>query len=204
MTQLGFFFDADRCVSCKSCIMACKDKNNTLVGVKFRSLVDIGGGSWVDSGGLAIPQGVYVYGVSYSCMHCAAPACIPACPVGAISKRDEDGVVLIEQGECIGCGSCTAACPYSAPRLLSDKGVYGKCDFCREYLEEGGSPACVDACLMRCLEFGEIEHLREVYGDTAQIGHLASPDMTMPSYVARPHRMDDGKGVVINADEELL
>jgi anaerobic dimethyl sulfoxide reductase subunit B (iron-sulfur subunit) len=204
MTQLGFHFDADRCVSCKACIMACKDKYDTFVGTKFRSLVDYGGGSWVEQDGLMIPKDIYVHGISYSCMHCAAPACIPSCPVEAIYKREEDGIVFINQDTCIGCGSCAAACPYGAPRLLPEQGIYGKCDFCRDYIDEGGSPACVDACLMRCLDFGELEELQGSFGTVAQIGSLPSPDMTGPSYVVTPHHLASNSGAVINVEEELL
>jgi anaerobic dimethyl sulfoxide reductase subunit B (iron-sulfur subunit) len=206
MTQLGFYFNADACTSCKSCIMACKDKNDTFVGLKYRNVVDYGGGSWDDQGGVPIPNNVFVYGVSYSCMHCAVPACIAVCPTDSIQKREEDGVVWIDQSTCIGCGSCVTACPYAAPRFDAEKGVAGKCDFCKDYLDSGGSPACVDSCLMRCLEYGDIEELRSKYGDNAQVGALPSPDMTGPSYVVAKHRMDpgDGSGQVINAEEELI
>jgi anaerobic dimethyl sulfoxide reductase subunit B (iron-sulfur subunit) len=204
MAQLGFYFDADRCVSCKACIMACKDKYNTFVGTKFRNVVDYGGGSWAEQDGVMVPQGVYVHGISYSCMHCAAPACIASCPVDAIYKRAEDGVVFIDKSQCIGCGTCATACPYKAPRLLETEGIYGKCDFCRDYLDEGGSPACVDACLMRCLEHGDIDELRSKYGTIAQIGSLPSADMTGPSFVVNPHHLANGSGAVINVEEELL
>jgi anaerobic dimethyl sulfoxide reductase subunit B (iron-sulfur subunit) len=206
MTQLGFYFDSDRCTSCKSCVMACKDKNDTFVGLKYRSLIDFGGGTWSSQGGVSIPNGVYVYGVSYSCMHCIAPACIAVCPTDSIQKREEDGVVWIEQSTCIGCGSCAVACPYAAPRLNAEKGVAGKCDFCKDYLDSGGSPACVDACIMRCLEWGDIEELRSRYGDNAQVDPLSSPDITGPNYIVNPSRFwkEGVGGSVINAEEELI
>jgi anaerobic dimethyl sulfoxide reductase subunit B (iron-sulfur subunit) len=186
--------------------MACKDKNDTLIGMKYRSVVDYGGGSWVDKGGVAVPQGVYVYAVSYSCMHCSAPACLSSCPTGAIIKREQDGIVYIDAQQCIGCGTCVKACPYGAPRLNSEKGIAGKCDFCKGLLAEGGNPACVDACLMRCLEYGEIDELRGRYGDNAFVEPLAKPDMTGPNYIVAPSRLRpaNGAGMVINTEEELL
>jgi anaerobic dimethyl sulfoxide reductase subunit B (iron-sulfur subunit) len=186
--------------------MACKDKNNTLVGLKYRSVIDFGGGSWTDEGGIPIPQGVYVYGVSYSCMHCVAPACIASCPTSAIVKREEDGVVYIMEDVCIGCGACVIACPYGAPRMDMEKGVAGKCNFCMDLLDAGENPACVDSCLMRCLEYGDIEELRQAHGDNAQIPPLVSPDQTAPNYVVKPHRLmpADGAGTVMNAIEELI
>jgi anaerobic dimethyl sulfoxide reductase subunit B (iron-sulfur subunit) len=186
--------------------MACKDKNDTLVGLKYRSLIDYGGGTWDDQGGIPVPHDVFVYGVSYACMHCDAPACIAVCPTDSIQKREEDGVVWIDQSTCIGCGSCVTACPYAAPRLDAEKGVAGKCDFCKDYLDSGGSPACVDACIMRCLEWGDIEELRSTYGDNAQVEPLASPDTTGPNYVIKPSRFwkEGIGGSIINAEEELI
>jgi anaerobic dimethyl sulfoxide reductase subunit B (iron-sulfur subunit) len=86
------------------------------------------------------------------------------------------------------------------------KGIVGKCDFCRDLLAKGENPACVDACLMRCLEYGEIEELRSKYGDNAQIDPLAGPEMTGPNYVVVPHRLKSsiGAGAIINPVEELI
>jgi anaerobic dimethyl sulfoxide reductase subunit B (iron-sulfur subunit) len=186
--------------------MACKDKNDTFIGLKYRSLLDYGGGSWVEQDGVLVPDGVYVYAVSYSCMHCDAPACMAVCPVDAILKREEDGVVYIDAATCIGCGSCVTACPYGAPRMNTDLGVAGKCDFCRDLLDDNENPLCVDACLMRCLEYGDIVELRGKYGDNAQVEPLAGPEMTGPNYVVNPSRLhpSSGSGKVINPEEELI
>jgi anaerobic dimethyl sulfoxide reductase subunit B (iron-sulfur subunit) len=186
--------------------MACKDKNNTFVGLKYRSVVDYGGGKWIVESGVPRHEGVYVYGVSYSCMHCAAPACIASCPTGAIVKDQENGIVYIDNEQCIGCGTCVTACPYGAPRIKTEDGIAGKCDFCRDLLAIGENPACVDACLMRCLEYGAIDNLRQQYGDNADVEPLASSDMTGPNYVVKHSRLRpaDGAGVIINTEEELL
>jgi anaerobic dimethyl sulfoxide reductase subunit B (iron-sulfur subunit) len=205
MTQLGFYFDSDRCTSCKSCIAACKDKNNTFVGIKYRNVVDYCTGTWKQEGSYYVPDNVAVYATSYSCMHCAAPVCIAACPVSAITKRESDGVVFIDETICIGCGACVAACPYSAPRMNEEKGVAGKCDFCRSRIDNGENPACVDACLMRCLDWGDLEELKAEHGDASHVPPLPDPT-TGPSYVLNPNRfaVDGIEGRVTNSEEELI
>lgn len=202
--QYGFYFDADRCGSCKACVMACKDKNDTLVGSKYRSVVDYGGGTWVEKDGLLQPDGVFVYSLSIACNHCAKPACVAACPAGAMTKREEDGIVYVDESKCIGCGTCTKSCPYGAPRLDTERKISGKCNFCMDYLGEGGRPACVDACLMRCLDFGDIEELRARYGATADLAPLPDAAQTEPSLVVVPSHHAGKSGEIINSAEELL
>jgi anaerobic dimethyl sulfoxide reductase subunit B (iron-sulfur subunit) len=206
MAQKGFYFDSDRCTSCKSCIAACKDKNETFVGIKYRSVLDYCTGSWVKNGDLAVPKDVAVYGVSYSCMHCSTPACAANCSAGAIIKREEDGVVYIDPELCIGCGVCVTACPYAAPRMNAETNVAGKCDFCRSRIDNEDVPACVDACLMRCLEWGDIDELRTKYGEVAQVAPLPDPAMTGANYVINPSRFakEEAGGSVVNSEHELI
>lgn len=94
---------------------------------------------------------------SETCRHCARPACLDACPAGAILKRGEDGIVLIDAGLCSGCGSCAKACPFGAIVLDPESGKAEKCDFCLAELEAGKSPICVAACPMRVLGYGYVE-----------------------------------------------
>lgn len=202
--QYGFYFDADRCGSCKACVMACKDKNDTLVGLKYRMVVDYGGGAWVEEDGVMQPSEVFVYSVSIACNHCANPACVANCPAGAMAKREEDGIVFVDKDKCIACGTCVKACPYGAPRLNPATGTSGKCDLCKDYLAEGGRPACVDACLMRCLDFGDIDELRAKYGDVADIDPLPSSSETEPSLVIGRSHHAGKSGTIINPEEELV
>ena len=126
------------------------------------------------------------------------------CPTGAMIKRDEDGIVYVDESVCIGCGTCANACPYGAPKVSEERGVTSKCNFCMDYLDEGGRPACVDACLMRCLDFGDIAELREKYGDACDVAPLPSSSETRPSLILGLPKNADEDGAVINLEQELL
>jgi len=60
--------------------------------------------------------------VSMACMHCGDAPCRNACPVTAISKSAETGIVVVDQNKCIGCGFCAWACPFNAPQLSAPTG----------------------------------------------------------------------------------
>jgi anaerobic dimethyl sulfoxide reductase subunit B (iron-sulfur subunit) len=82
-----------------------------------------------------------------------------------------------------------------------------KCNFCQDLLAEGGDPACVDACPMRALEFGDVEELRAKYGTVDAIEPLPSGDHTHPSFVVTPHKSAEavgaGTGHILNLPEEI-
>lgn len=156
--------------------------------------------------GYSVPSNVTAYSVSFACMHCETAVCKEVCPASAITKR-EDGVVLIDQDKCIGCRYCQWACPYGAPQFNEEAGVMTKCTFCEDLLAQGQNPACVDACVMRCLDFGDLEELRQKYGDLAAIEPLPTASITKPSLVITPHRhaQQSGKGTgkILNLPEEV-
>lgn len=90
-------------------------------------------------------------------MHCVEPACLPACPEGAISKRVADGVVIVDRGKCTGCQTCLGACPFSAPAFGAD-GINQKCDMCvNEIAFQTESPPCVETCPTKALTFGKMD-----------------------------------------------
>ena len=169
--QLGFYFNSNICVGCKACQIACKDKNQLPIGVIWRRVVEYGGGSWVPRDGVLVPQGVFGYFISISCNHCEKARCTEVCPTGAMYKND-DGIVLVNEENCIGCRYCEWACPYGAPQFNEESGVMTKCNFCIDLLAQGQQPACVSSCPLRALDFGEIEELRAKYGDAGEIDPL--------------------------------
>jgi len=204
--QLGFYFDSDACVGCKACQIACKDKNHLPVGVIWRRVVEYGGGSWMQRDGVLEPQGVFGYFISISCNHCENPLCMDVCPAKAIYKN-EDGMVLIDDDLCIGCRYCEWACPYGAPQFNEEAGVMTKCNFCYDLIAEGEEPACVSACPLRVLEFGELEDLRAKYGDEVEIEPLPPKHITEPALVLGPHRHSQatgsGTGRILNLEGEI-
>ncbi len=204
--QYAFHINSAQCGNCKACQIACKDKNNLPVGIRWRRVWQYGGGGWTKNGQVWQPSGVFNYSISVSCMHCENPACVNACPASAMYKRP-DGVVLVNQDACIGCRYCEWACPYGAPQFNEAKGVMTKCTFCEDLLAQGQNPACVDACPMRAIEFGELSELRAKYGNAMDIEPMPPSWMTNPSVVIAPHRNAQvsgrGTGRILNLPEEL-
>jgi nitrate reductase beta subunit len=88
------------------------------------------------------------------CNHCANPACVASCPSGAIYKRGEDGIVLINQEKCRGWRACVAACPYKKIYYNWKTGKSEKCILCYPRLETGQPPSCFHSCVGRIRYMG--------------------------------------------------
>lgn len=179
MGQLGFYYDMTGCTGCKTCQIACNDKNDLKVGTLYRKVDEYEGG--------VFPK-PWIYYLSTSCNHCENPMCVSVCPTGAITKREEDGIVLIDEEKCDGTKSCIIGCPYDVPQFLEEKNVVGKCDFCIDLLEKGEEPACVASCTMRVLKFGDIDELRAEYGEVADVKPLPESFLTNPAIVITPKK----------------
>ncbi|KAB2965855.1 MAG: nitrate reductase subunit beta [Thermoanaerobaculia bacterium] len=105
------------------------------------------------------------------CNHCLNPACVASCPSGAIYKRGEDGVVLINQSVCRGWRMCVTACPYKKSYYNWSTGKSEKCILCYPRLEAGHAPACMHSCV------GRIRYLGVLLYDADRIaGVAAAPD----------------------------
>jgi anaerobic dimethyl sulfoxide reductase subunit B (iron-sulfur subunit) len=146
-----FTFDASACSGCKACQIACKDKNNLPVGVLWRRVYEVSGGSWQQVGN-AWASDIFAYNLSIACNHCVHPKCAGVCPTDAYVQR-EDGIVYIDVAKCMGCGYCSWACPYGVPQYHPGIGRMTKCDFCFDEVDSGLPPSCVAACPMRVLDF---------------------------------------------------
>ena len=102
------------------------------------------------------------------CNHCLNPACVAACPSGAIYKRGEDGIVLINQDKCRAWRMCVTACPYKKTYYNWNSGKSEKCVLCYPRLETGQAPACMHSCV------GRIRYLGVMLYDADKIHEVAS------------------------------
>lgn len=104
------------------------------------------------------------------CNHCLNPACVASCPSGAIYKRGEDGVVLIDQNVCKAWRMCVTACPYKKTYYNWSTGKSEKCLLCFPRIEVGEAPACMHSCV------GRIRYLGVMLYDADKIEAVASVD----------------------------
>ena len=106
----GFYFNQQMCIGCRTCQVACKDKNDLEVGYLFRRVESF------EVGEFPAPATFHYSG---ACNHCHTPACVEVCPAGATYINEEDGTVQHDDEACIGCGYCFQVCPTQA--LYVDK-----------------------------------------------------------------------------------
>jgi len=184
LMQTGIYFDQTRCTGCYTCLIACKDWHDVEVGgavdwIKIREIV----------------KGKYPsVSVSYlfmTCLHCADPLCVPACPVKAITKRNEDGIVTVDREACLGgqeCKfACQKACPYDMPQFGPEQNPkMQKCDLCLERWATNKDPICVAACPMRALDAGPLDQQKARYGDVQEAEGFVYSQKLKPSVVFKP------------------
>ncbi|MBI4446646.1 MAG: nitrate reductase subunit beta [Acidobacteria bacterium] len=101
------------------------------------------------------------------CNHCLNPACVAACPSGALHKRGEDGIVLVDQKRCRGWRACIAACPYKKVYYNWFTGKSEKCILCFPRIESGQAPACFHSCV------GRIRYLGVLLYDADRLEEIA-------------------------------
>ena len=104
------------------------------------------------------------------CNHCLNPSCVASCPSGAIYKRGEDGIVLINQKRCRAWRMCITACPYKKSYYNWNTGKSEKCILCFPRVETGQAPACMHTCV------GRIRYLGVMLYDADRIKEIASCD----------------------------
>jgi len=168
--RLGLVIDLDTCVGCHACAVNCKEWNT---GGHMAPLTDSNAyeaaqhGVWfnrVHSYEVTPEAGGVGMTVNFpkSCLHCEDAACVTVCPTGASFKREEDGIVLVNEDKCIGCKLCSWACPYGAREFDADVGVMKKCTLCidRIYNQnldiEDRVPVCVSTCPASARHFGDL------------------------------------------------
>jgi Fe-S-cluster-containing dehydrogenase component len=166
----GCLVDLSVCVGCRKCEQACNHVNGlpppkvpfddlTVLDVKRRpgekafTVVNRYWTGRLDERNQLVPAYAKV-----QCMHCQDPACVSACIVGALSKK-ENGAVHYDVSKCIGCRYCMVACPFQIPAYeysdpLTPRVM--KCTFCYDRIsKEGGKPGCVSICPVEAITFGK-------------------------------------------------
>ncbi len=167
--SLGLVIDLDTCVGCHACVTACKGWNTENYGAPLADTDAYGAnpvGSFlnrVHSYEVQPESGpAQLFHMPKSCLHCADAPCVTVCPTGASYKRVEDGIVLVNESDCIGCGLCAWACPYGAREMDPAEGVMKKCTLCVDRIynenlpEEDRQPACVRTCPAGARHFGDL------------------------------------------------
>jgi len=145
--RYGFVIDVSRCIDCRACLVACSVENQVPMDHTRIWVHDLGvKGEYPNLERTFAP---------YYCMHCEHPPCIEVCVSGATYKDPDNGLVLVDQDACIGCGYCVEACPYDARYLDEARGVVDKCTGCIQRLEVGMQPACVATCVGGSRMFGD-------------------------------------------------
>ncbi len=110
------------------------------------------------------------------CEHCLNPTCVAACPSGAIYKREDDGIVLVDQEKCRGWRMCVSGCPYKKIYYNWSSGKSEKCTFCFPRIEAGEPTVCSETCV------GRIRYLGVLLYDADRIEEAASTENEQDLY----------------------
>ena len=167
--KLGLVIDLDVCVGCHACAVACKSWNTQGYGAPLGDENAYGAdpsGAWLNRihSYELVPDDAPAAIIHFprSCLHCDDAPCVTVCPTGASYKRAEDGIVLVNEDACMGCGLCAWACPYGAREMDPLAGVMKKCTLCVDRIDnenlpaEDLEPACVRTCPTRARHFGDL------------------------------------------------
>lgn len=168
--QMGFVFNADACIGCMACEIACRNENKTYGDIKWRKVTKLSPDTFL----------------SNSCNHCSSPECFRVCPENAFTKR-HDGIVLIDSNLCTGCMLCVEACPYDAPQFDPTTNKVTKCQMCYPRQDQDLLPACVEACSTVALGIVDLE----IFNDQNAVPTIEGfPDIriTQPSIAFYPAR----------------
>lgn len=196
---LGLVIDLDTCVGCHACAVSCKEWNTGGQSGPLNDLNAYGAdveGVWLNrihsyevdaaEGNVGTDMTVHF---PRSCLHCADAPCVTVCPTGASLKRAEDGIVLVDDEKCIGCGLCAWACPYGAREMDPVEQVMRKCTLCvdriyNETLDEiDRIPACVRTCPTSARHFGD---LSDPTSDVSKLVEARGGVALMPEQGTKP------------------
>jgi Fe-S-cluster-containing dehydrogenase component len=172
--ELGMLYDATKCVGCKACMSTCKRVNGDYGSLSYEQAKFDPDKLWDApqdlSGSTRTLIKLFKEGdkrwsyVKYSCMHCQKPSCVSVCPVSAMTKDKQSGIVDYNKNTCIGCRYCQVACAYNIPKFQWEKTIpqIVKCDLCKNTnLLKKGISACAEVCPAGAIKFGKRKELLE-------------------------------------------
>jgi Fe-S-cluster-containing dehydrogenase component len=171
--RYAYLVDIDKCIGCGSCVRACERENKVppnyfrtwveRYSVSSTGVVEVDSPNGARDGFSPIVTGTEItksFFVPKLCNHCTNTPCVQLCPVGA-SYRSPDGLILVDDQRCIGCGYCVQACPYGSRFIHPVTHVASKCTFCYHRITKGLKPACVGACPTGARKFGDLKDPRD-------------------------------------------
>jgi len=169
MAEKAFLYDVSLCTACRGCQVSCKQWNEhhgevTTNWGSYENPEELSPETWLKMRFIEVErQGKLDWlFLRRACMHCTEASCAIVCPVGAIFHTDE-GFVHIDQEWCIGCGTCTQACPFNIPHLDHHEGTATKCSACTSVglnrQAAGLEPACIKSCPTNALVMGDRDTL---------------------------------------------
>ena len=124
-------------------------------------------------------EDAYMFYLPRICEHCLNPTCVSACPSGAMYKRTEDGIVLVDQDQCRGWRMCVSACPYKKVYFNHSTGKAEKCTLCYPRIEVGEPTICSETCV------GRLRYLGVVLYDADRVTEAASMKNEQELYYAQ-------------------
>ena len=177
--RYGMVVDLRKCIGCQACTVSCSMENLPPIG-QFRTTVlqyEVDRGTDVPPAMVSLPR---------LCNHCDEPPCVPVCPVQATFQR-QDGIVLVDNERCVGCGYCVQACPYDARFINHETQTADKCTFCEHRLEVGLLPACVESCVGGARVIGDLNDAQssasQMLKDNAEDIKVLKPGMATAPHV---------------------
>ncbi len=192
----AYLIDTRKCIGCGLCVEACSKENKVPDGfyrtwveryeISERGEVHVDSPKGGKDGFSPIQPGSKTskaFFVPKMCNHCSNTPCIQVCPVGA-SYSTKEGVVLVDDKRCIGCGYCVQACPYGSRFINPQTKTADKCTWCYHRITKGLPPACVQACPVGARMFGDLKKeddpVRKILA-TERIDVLQIEKLTKPS-----------------------
>jgi len=160
------FFDKDKCISCYSCVIACKVKNDSAPIPVCPPEADPYGPDRINIfqyGPFMDGDRVNQFFQPASCRHCADAPCIKNCPESAIYKDTQFNITLVDRTRCIGCQTCLQVCPFGAP-AFDEMGKLTLCNMCIDRLKQELKTACEVACPAGAIKTGTDKEISIMQG----------------------------------------